>query len=243
MKRLDQKVCLITGAAKGIGQAIAEIFHQEGGIVLISDIDDKSGQALAKTLPQSEYHHLDVKHETEWKKITTYILDKYGRLDVLVNNASEFFPTPVGSINLDQIESIFKTNVFAPLLLTQAALPALRHAQGAVVNILDIYAGRVHPEHSVYCASKAALSMLTRSLALECAPHVSVNGVAPGAILWPEGDSATSDEAKAAMLEKIPLRKTGSADQIAGAVSYLCSRDAEFITGQTIVIDGGRTVL
>jgi len=161
---------------------------------------------------------------------------------VLVNNASEFFPTPLGSVDQQQLDKVFQANVFAPLLLTQAALPALVAQQGSVVNIVDIYAKLVHPQHTAYCASKAALSMLTRSLAVECAPDVRVNGVAPGAILWPEGESSVSDDIKAQMLEKIPLKTIGNAEQIAAAVLYLSSEEAAYITGQILPVDGGRTL-
>ena len=178
---------------------------------------------------------------TSTERLIESALEQWGRLDVLINNASEFFPTPLGDIHLEDMQKTFNANVFAPLLLTQAALPALKQQRGAVVNILDIYSSKVHPDHSVYCASKAALAMLTRSLAVECAPDVRVNGVSPGAILWPEGESAVSEEFKAAMLDKIPLRTTGNADQIAAAVAYLCN--ADFVTGQTIAIDGGRSAL
>jgi len=141
MKRLDQKICLITGAAKGIGQAIAELFHQEGGIVLISDIDDKVGQALSKSLPQSEYHHLDVKHETEWQKITQYILDKYGQLDVLVNNAgiTGFLetsgPFDAEHMDLTSWESVQAVNSTGVMLGCKYGIKMMKTNGGNIVNI------------------------------------------------------------------------------------------------------------
>lgn len=240
---------LVTGASQRLGAAIARRAHGEGyhvavhyrssmsaAVDLVDELNDRrAGSAVGVC---ADFARLDT-----CNPLIETTVAQWGRLDVLVNNASEFFPTPIGGISPAVLQKTFTANVFAPLLLIQSALPALRQSHGAVVNILDIYAERVHLEHSVYCASKAALAMVTRALAVECAPEVRVNGVAPGAILWPEGESAITDEAKSAMLDKIPLRKTGSAEQIAGAVSYLCSHDAEFITGHTITIDGGRTAL
>ncbi len=244
----SDRVMLITGASQRIGAAIARLAHELGFRVVIHyRASSESAAQLAASLnrlrPDSAVClSSDFADPTGCAVLIESAVTQWGGLDVLVNNASEFFPTPVGSIALADIQKTFNANVFAPLLLTQAALPSLRARRGAVVNILDIYAEQVHPAHSVYCASKAALAMLTRALALECAPEVRVNGVAPGAILWPQGDSAVSEEVKANMLEKIPLRKTGTAEQIAAAVTYLCSEDAAFITGQTITMDGGRTL-
>lgn len=240
---------LITGASQRIGAAIARRAHSEGYRVVIHYRTSRDSAArLVETLNSVRSGSAvclaaDFANVNSCNPLIDAAVEQWGRLDVLVNSASEFYPTPVGNVTPADLERIFSANVFAPLLLSQAALPALRQAHGSVVNILDIYAARVHPDHSVYCASKAALSMLTRSLAVECAPHVRVNAVAPGAILWPDGGSAISEQAKTAMLEKIPLRKTGSAEQIAGAVSYFCSDDAEFITGQTLAIDGGRSAM
>ncbi len=239
---------LITGASQRIGAAIARKAHERGYRVvvhyrasaepaelLVRSLNDvRADSAISLSADFSQLDHCN--------QLIASAIAQWGRLDVLVNNASEFFPTPLGAITQNHLQQIFNANVFAPLLLAQAAMPELQRRQGAVVNILDIYAKLVHRDHSVYCASKAALSMLTASLAVECAPEVRVNGVAPGAILWPVGESEVSETAKACMLEKIPLRKTGAADQIAAAVMYLCGDDAGFITGQTIAIDGGRTL-
>ncbi len=238
---------LVTGASQRIGAAIALLAHVQGYRVgvhyrasahqaaeLVDTLNAKRAESAVSFC--AEFSELD-----QCQGLIDAVIDQFGRLDVLVNNASEFFPTPLGQIDSANLSRIFKANVFAPLLLMQAAVPALSANSGAVVNILDIYADMVHPDHSAYCASKAALSMITRSMAVECAPQVRVNGVAPGAILWPEGESSVSEADKAAMLEKIPLHKTGTAEQIAAAVLYLCSDEAAFITGQTLALDGGRT--
>lgn len=239
---------LITGASQRIGAAIARIAHAQGYRVVVhyrSAVDAAS--KLVDSLNSIRRNSAicvatDLCESGRCKPLVDSVLDQWGRFDVLVNNASEFFPTPLGAVERQQLDKIFSANVFAPLLLTQAALPALRRHQGAVVNIVDIFGELVHPQHSVYCASKAALSMLTRSLAHECAPEVRVNGVAPGAILWPEGVGAKSEREKKRILEQIPLRKTGSVEQIAAAVLYLCSDDAAFVTGQVLSVDGGRTL-
>jgi pteridine reductase len=239
---------LITGASQRIGAAIARRAHEHGYCVIVHYRSSAAAAAkLVQSLNDSRSNSAislaaDFKDLQQCRLLIDAAVAQWGRLDVLVNNASEFFPTPLGSIGTAELETLFNANVFAPLLLSQAALPELGRHNGAVVNILDIYAKLTHREHSVYCASKAALSMLTRSLAVESAPQVRVNGVAPGAILWPEGPSAVSDDEQAKMLAKIPLNKIGNPQQIAAAVMYLCSDDAQFITGQTIAIDGGRTL-
>ena len=244
----SDKVMLVTGASQRIGAAIARQAHSAGyRVVLHYRHSVEPASALVKALndirPCSAVClKADFGSLSECRVLIDSVVEKWGRLDALVNNASEFFPTPLGTIENQQIEKIFNANVFAPLLLSQAALPALKKQQGAVVNIVDIYAKLVHPQHTVYCASKAALLMLTKSLAHECAPEVRVNGVAPGAILWPEGESAVSALGKAQMLDKIPLKKTGTAAQIAAAVLYFCSDNAAFITGQVLSVDGGRTL-
>lgn len=242
------KVMLITGASKRIGAAIAKQAHERGYCV---GIHYRSSEHAATTLvnslnsarPDSAIKtQADFADNTVYSKLVESCLQKWGRLDVLINNASEFFPTPLGSIEIGQIERTFQANVYAPLLLTQAAMSELKKKNGSVINIVDIYASTVHPEHPVYCASKAALSMLTKSLAIECAPDVRVNGIAPGAILWPDGEGALSQESKERRLKLIPLDKTGSVEQIASAVLYLCGESAGFITGQILTLDGGRSL-
>lgn len=238
---------LVTGASQRIGAAIAQRAHQQGYRVVVHCRGSVQAAAaltdmLNEVRPDSAISvQADFAHLDSCEQLITRAVSQWGRLDVLVNNASEFFPTVPGTISQHDLLRTFSANVFAPLLLVQAALPELTRCQGAVVNILDIYSQRVKPDHSVYSASKAALAMLTRSLAVDCAPTVRVNGVSPGAILWPEGESALSEQEKTSLLNAIPLRKTGSAEQIAAAVLYLCSDDAAFITGQTLAVDGGRT--
>ena len=162
-----------------------------------------------------------------------------GRLDCLVNNASSFYPTPVGSITEAQWEDLVGSNLKAPLFLAQAAVPHLRQHGGTIVNLVDIHAQRPLRNHAVYGPAKAGLAMLTRSLAKDLAPDIRVNGVSPGAILWPE--DGMSDAAQQTILRQVPLQRPGDPDDIAGCVLYLV-RDATYVTGQIIVVDGGRSI-
>ncbi len=162
-----------------------------------------------------------------------------GRLDILVNNASSFFPTPVGAITEANWDDLIGTNLKAPLFLSQAALPWLREAHGVIVNIVDIHARRPLRQHTVYGSAKAGLAMLTRALAKDLAPEVRVNGVSPGAILWPEQglDEATRE----AILRQVPLGRAGDPGDVAACVLYLV-RDAPYVTGEIIAVDGGRSI-
>jgi len=164
---------------------------------------------------------------------------QFGRLDTLVNNASNFYPTLLGQITATQWDDLFAVNARAPLLLAQAAAPHLRRQQGSIVNLTDLHGTQPMRDHPVYAAAKAALEMVTRSLALELAPKVRVNAVAPGAILWPE--QGKDDFAQQALLARTPLARTGTVEEIAEAVYWLAT-EAAFVTGHTLRVDGGRTL-
>ena len=163
----------------------------------------------------------------------------FGRLDALVNNASAFYATPIGSVTPAQWEELFASNARAPFFLAQAAAPHLKHARGGIVNIVDIYAERPLPGHPVYCMAKAALAMMTQALARELGPEIRVNGVAPGAVLWPESGKAYADQVE--LVARTPLQRAGAPDDVATAVLFLL-RDAKFTTGQILRIDGGRSL-
>ena len=167
-------------------------------------------------------------------------VQRFGRLDALVNNASSFFRTPIGDITADDWADLVGTNVRAPLFLSQAAAPALKKAQGAIVNIADIHAERPLKSYVVYSVAKAALVGLTRSLARELAPDVRVNAVAPGPVMWPE-EEAFDELARARILSHTPLRREGLPDDVAKAVHFLLA-DAPYTTGETINVDGGRHI-
>ena len=174
-----------------------------------------------------------------WTPLVDDVVAWGGRLDGLVNNASTFYPTPVGTITEDHWTDLMGSNLKAPLFLSQAAVPHLRRYQGAIVNLVDIHAQRPLRNHPVYGPAKAGLAMLTRALAKDLAPDIRVNGVSPGAILWPE--EGMSDSAQQTILRQVPLERPGNPADIAGCVLYLL-RDATYVTGQIIAVDGGRSI-
>lgn len=236
-------VALITGSAKRIGAAIARALHAAGyDLALHYRHSQAAAQALADELEaartgSTRLLRADLAEFDRLPELIAHTVGHYGRLDALVNNASDFHPTPVGSTTPAQWDALFASNARAPYFLAQAAAPHLAATQGAIVNLIDIYAERPLPQHSVYCMAKAALLMATKSLALELGPAVRVNAVAPGAILWPEDDSNTA--AQQAMLARTPLARTGTPEEVADAARWLL-QDARYCTGQVIRVDGGR---
>lgn len=240
------KVALITGSARRIGAAIATHLHQRGySLALHAHRSTAALDTLAASLDANRPGSIatftaDLRTPSAPASLIAQCLQHFGRLDGLINNASSFYPTTLQTASPTQWDELFTVNARAPFLLMQAAAAALRRQHGAIVNITDLHAHRPLRDHGLYCASKAALEMLSRSMALELAPEVRVNAIAPGAILWPEqGKSAA---AQAELLARTPLGRTGGSEEIAAAVYWLLN-EAEFITGQTIHIDGGRTLL
>lgn len=242
---LDGHVALVTGAARRIGAAIATTLHAAGARVAIhyrGSADD--ARALAESLnalraDTATTLQADLLDTDRLPALVDGVIEWGGRLDILVNNASTFYPTPVGKISSDDWDDLIGTNLKAPLFLAQAACAELRSRHGTIVNIVDIHAQRPLRDHPVYGPAKAGLGMLTLSLAKDLAPDIRVNGVAPGAILWPE--DGISDAAKSSILKQVPLARPGDPADIAGAVLYLV-RDADYVTGQVIAVDGGRSV-
>ena len=240
---INSKVALITGAAKRIGAAIAARLHQSGVDVAVhyrgsADQATALVQKLNSQRPDSAAAvHADLSDISCLPALVDEVVQWKGGLDILVNNASNFYATPPGKITAADWDDLMGINLKAPLFLSQAALPELRKAEGVIVNIVDIHAQRPLKNHTVYGPAKAALAMLTRSLAKDLAPDVRVNGVSPGAILWPE--DGMSDTTKESILKQIPLERGGNPDDIAGCVLYLV-RDATYVTGQIIAVDGGR---
>ncbi len=242
---LTGKWALITGAGRRVGAAIARTLHGQGaGVAIHYRRSAADAEALARELndlrPNSaltiEADLLDTgKLGTLVDKVTGHA----GRLDILVNNASSFYPTPLAGITEQQWTDLLGTNLKAPLFLAQAALPHLKAARGVIINIVDIHSIRPLRDHTMYGAAKAGLAFLTRALARDLAPDVRVNGVAPGAILWPEG--GVSDQMRETVLKQIPLKRVGEPADIASCVLYLV-RDAHYVTGQIIAVDGGRSV-
>ncbi len=236
-------IALVTGAARRLGAAIARRLHAAGYdlalhyrhsaadmAALVAQLEaERPGSAFALQADLAEYDRLP--------ELVAHTLGRYGRLDALVNNASAFSPTPLGTITPADWDAQFLINARAPLILAQAAAPHLKAARGAIVNLVDIYAERPLRDHVVYCMSKAALVAATRALALELAPEVRVNAIAPGAILWPEEGKA--EAAKSALLARTPLARTGSEDDIAEAVLWLL-QGAGYTTGHVLPVEGGR---
>lgn len=242
---LAGKAVLITGGARRVGAAIVRAVHGAGAQVLIHcHRSAQVAQALRLELEHqrpgsSAVHVADLLDTAALPELVAAALGHFGRLDVLINNASSFFPTPVGQITLAHWEDLMGTNLRAPLFLTQAAAGALRDSGGSVINIVDIHGQRPLREHALYSTAKAGLIMLTRALARELAPAVRVNAIAPGAILWPEG--GMEESRKTRIREHTPLERSGSPDDIARAVLFFATQ-APFVTGQVLAVDGGRSI-
>lgn len=239
------KSALITGGAKRIGAVTTRTLHQAGYNVIIhcrlsrqaadslaSELNDK--RADSATVIQGDLNIASV-----YDHLIEQAYQRWQRLDVLVNNASSFYPTPVGSITLDDWDNLVNSNMKAPLFLAQAAAPYLKRSHGNIINMVDVHAQRPMKEHPVYCAAKAGLAMLTMSLAKELGPEIRVNGIAPGAILWPENDMP--EHTKKLILERTSLKRPGEPIDIAKTILFLV-RDADYITGHIVPVDGGRSL-
>ncbi len=235
-------VALITGAAKRIGAAIARRLRAAGyDLALHYRGSGQEMRALAAELENARPRSTSVLQAelVEFDRLPELVagtVGRFGRLDALVNNASAFFPTVLGETTPAQWDALFAANARAPFFLAQAAAPHLRAARGAIVNLTDIYAERPLRDHAVYGMSKAALLHMTRALALELAPEVRVNAIAPGAILWPENGDVSAQQG---ILARTPLGRIGSVEDIAETARWLL-QDAAYVTGQTLHVDGGR---
>jgi pteridine reductase len=242
---LRDQVVLITGGARRVGAEIARALHAAGANVLIHY---RSSAAAAIGLadefnnvrPQSAAIFAAYLLEADAPdKLIAATLRQFGRLDILINNASSFYATPIGSISPAQWDDLIGTNLKAPLFLSQAAAPSLRAQRGLIINMVDIHGMQPLKAHPVYSAAKAGLAMLTRSLARELGPEVRVNGIAPGPVLWPETEM---DEAlKREIIAKTALKRHGTPQDIARTALFL-AKDAPYITGQIIAVDGGRSI-
>ncbi|MCP5143574.1 MAG: pteridine reductase [Gammaproteobacteria bacterium] len=235
------KVALVTGGAKRIGAVLVARLHAMGYRV---GVHYNSSHTHALALAEGLNHERadsalllegDLAADQTPVRLIEQLLARWGRCDALINNASVFHPTKVDGITRQDWDAIMSVNLRAPFMLSQAASPYLRESQGCIINLTDIYGERPLPAHSVYSMSKAGLIMMTRSLALELAPDVRVNGISPGAVLWPEQADAAHT---AAILNKTALRRSGSPDDIAQAAAYLLT--ADYVTGQVLAVDGGR---
>lgn len=243
---VSDPVVLITGAARRVGAEIARTLHAAGAcVVLHYRASATEAERLADDLnARREKSALALRHDLRdsenLPKLVAAAAAHFGRLDALVNNASSFFPTPVGAIDEAAWDDLIGSNLKGPLFLAQAAVPYLMKTHGCIVNITDIHAERPLKGYPLYCAAKAGLLGLTRALALELGPAVRVNAVAPGAIEWPENATDFPPEEQAAIIEHTLLKRVGSPGDIARTVKFLIF-DAPYITGQVINVDGGRT--
>ena len=242
---LASKVALVTGAGRRVGAAIARRLHAAGAnVVLHYRSAESEAAALEKELNAARAGSAmrvkaDLLAPVAPQALIGAAKQRFARLDFLVNNASAFYPTRLGEIEASHWEELIGSNLRAPLFLAQAAAPHLAFAGGAVVNIADIHAERPLKGYVVYSIAKAGLVALTRSLALELAPRVRVNGVAPGAIVWPE-DGQFPDPERARILATTPLARIGSPEDVARAVHFLAC--APYVTGQIVAVDGGRSI-
>ena len=241
------KVILVTGGARRVGAATCRHLHAQGAnLVVHYRASANDARALQNELDQARRGSVALVQGDllDIKRLPALIgetMSHFGRLDALVNNASSFFPTPLGEITEDMWDDLIGSNLKAPLFLSQAAAPQLRRQQGCIVNIVDIHAEWPLKRYVVYNAAKGGLASLTRSLAVELAPEVRVNGISPGPILWPEEGQWMDESSRQHIIGRTLLKRTGEPDDIAKAVSFLIA-DAPYITGQIIAVDGGRSV-
>ena len=243
-QQLSGKVALVTGSGKRIGATIVRRLHANGAKVAIhyrssaADADALAADLNAEREDSAATFKADLLDTPSLPALANAVTGWGGRLDILVNNASSFYPTPLGTITEDQWDDLVGSNFKGPLFMAQACLAALRKSRGVIINMVDIHGQRPLKDHHVYSPAKAALAMLTRALAKDLGPEIRVNGVSPGAILWPT-DGMTDDK-KQAILDQVPLARPGSPEDIAGCVLYLV-RDATYVSGQIIAVDGGRS--
>lgn len=237
-------VALITGAAKRVGATLCQALHQAGyNIVIHYNLSSEEATSLADKLNQLRPNsacaiQADLNQMPAIKPLAEKSIKFWGRIDLLINNASSFFPTPVAQSNQDQWEQLINSNLRAPYFLCCALAEELKKRQGSIINLIDIHAQRGLPGHPIYSIAKAGLQMMTMSLAKELAPEVRVNGIAPGAILWPE--AGLSESAQQEILDKVLLQRTGCAEDIAKAALYLT--EADYVTGQILAVDGGKSL-
>ncbi|MEP0354755.1 pteridine reductase [Paraglaciecola sp.] len=241
---MKNKVTFITGSAKRLGAHTAKHLHSLGSnIVIHFDKSKAEAEALSHQLNKIRPNSTALVQGclsdiTAVESIGQQAINAFGRLDVLINNASSFYPTPIGSISEDDWYRLVGSNMQGPLFLSQYCANKLTLNNGVIINMVDIHAAKPLKNHTLYCMAKSALVTMTQSLAIELAPKVRVNGIAPGAILWPETE--LNAEEKQQILEQIPLQRLGHMQDIADAIGFLI--DASYITGQILAVDGGRSL-
>jgi len=236
------KTALVTGGAHRIGQQICRTLHEANFTIIIhyntSSIDAENLANKFNLIRANSARTIQA--ELSNIKDIEQLCQTIESLDLLVNNASVFYPTPINSLTLSDYQTTMNTNLMGPLFLSSTLSKKLSENQGSIVNIVDIHGDRPLKNHTIYNISKAAIAMMTKTLAKELAPNIRVNGVSPGSILWPENEAELSHDQKQSMLNKIALNKQGAATDIANTVLFLAQSD--YITGQIIAVDGGRSL-
>ena len=244
---MQGKVVLVTGGAKRVGAAICRRLHAAGAQIAVHyRSSDQEALALQKELNKlraksAAVFQADLLDLHTLPQLVHKVIRHFGQLDVLVNNASSFYATPLADIDERQWQDLLGTNLKAPLFLAQAAADELRRRHGCIVNIVDIHAERPMHGHLLYSAAKAGLVALTKGLAQEMAPQVRVNAIAPGVIVWPENETWADQEQRRKIVAHTLLKREGEPDDIARTVQFLIA-DSPYITGQIIAVDGGRSV-
>ena len=242
---MSERTALVTGGATRIGRAICTVLHEAGYRVWVHYRKSRDpANELARELNRSRAQSVelctgDLSVFEDVERLAEELLHAIPQLDLLVNNASMFYRTHMGEVTRAQWDELMGVNLAGPFFLTQGLLPSLDRAKGAVVNVTDVHAERPLGGHPVYSMAKAGLAMMTRALARELAPHVRVNSVAPGAILWPVGEEP-SQNVEQRILERIPMGRFGEPEDIGRAVLYLA--EARYVTGQSLSVDGGRSI-
>lgn len=241
---LHDKVALVTGGARRLGAVIARRLHAAGmNLVIHYRSSDNAAHELQESLHAQRNGSVvlvrgDLLDVDKSRGVVNQCVQSFGRLDIIINNASTFYPTPLGAATPEDWEDLMGVNLRAPFFLTQEAAPELRKHGGCVVNMVDIHGYAPLKDHVIYSTAKAGLIALTRALARELAPDVRVNAVAPGAILWPEGDA--DELAHQRIVSNTPLKRVGDPEEIADAVMFLIT-EATFTSGHVLPVDGGRS--
>ena len=242
---LTGKTVLITGGARRVGAAMARRLHEAGANLVVHyrssapEAEALAGELNAMRAGSAAIFQADLLDIDRLPELSGFAVGRFGSLDVLINNASTFYPTKVGEITPKAWDDLLGSNLKAPLFLSQAAAPALRQARGLIINIVDIHGMRPLRNYTVYCAAKAGLHMLTRSLAKELGPEIRVNGISPGPVLWPE--EGGDEQMRAKIIQRTILQRMGTPDDIANTALFFAA-SAPFITGQILAVDGGRSV-